>query len=588
MRTSLLLLGACVLSCTSAPAPAPAPTTMAAPSQPLDYSGVYMSTPDEDIFTPCGSAGAGETWSLNFRENDPDAPFLKKVTALRGSMPLTHFVRVRGRLGPPGRYNLGFQTRELAVDSVLDVKETLEPCAGFGTPAVWRRLPAIFRESRGLALSTDRRLVALIDIQGQITLWSTETGALVRKLGSVAKGNVESAFYGPITFSDNGDLLAVGDKDGVLRVWQVRDGKRIFMLKLKDSADVAKERAKIPPSTGVSVIQPLPPHSYAATTQLDFNKRGTMLATTNLFSTIVWSMKTGKKLAEFDRGTDFMGKVFFVGDDGLLSTADSGRFKLRSYLDAPPVTRPGTRARATEHMTMSPDGRTFAVHGWGDTVFLWSLAEGPGRALPVPGFAIGVAAFSPDGNTIAIAGGLFSLYLWDTRTGAPIKAFHNFPNALFGAWFTGDGKAIITLSAFDDRLRIVYVDPAARPPGQAIIDDSLTAQLPLGPPPSTAPRTVSGIVTRPGQNQRAVADAEVTISDGAAPDAVVARTTTSPGGYFSFNGIRFTHVIIRVRKPGFPPAVKYIHLNRWGEQGPWGIELAPETRPAESPVDKSH
>jgi hypothetical protein len=39
-------------------------------------------------------------------------------------------------------------------------------------------------------------------------------------------------------------------------------------------------------------------------------------------------MKTGKKLAEFDRGTDFMGKIF-VGDDGLLSTADSGRFKLR-------------------------------------------------------------------------------------------------------------------------------------------------------------------------------------------------------------------------------------------------------------------
>jgi WD40 repeat protein len=239
-------------------------------------------------------------------------------------------------------------------------------------------------------------------------------------------------------------------------------------------------------------------------------------------------------------------------------------------------------------MTMSPDGRTFAVHGWGDTVFLWSLAEGPGRALPAPGFAMGVAAFSPDGNTIAIAGGLFSLYLWDTRTGAPIKAFHNFPNTLFGAWFTDDGKAIITLSAFEDRFRIVYVDPAARPAGQAIIDDSLTAQLPLGPPPSTAPRPIGGVVTGPGPNQRAVAGADVTISDGAAPDAVIARTTTSPGGYFSFNGIRFTHVIFRVRKPGFAPGVKYIHLNRWGEQGPWGIELTPETRPAESAVDKLH
>jgi dipeptidyl aminopeptidase/acylaminoacyl peptidase len=233
-------------------------------------------------------------------------------------------------------------------------------------------------------------------------------------------------------------------------------------------------------------------------------------------------------------------------------------------------------------MAMSPDGRTFAVNGWGDSVFLWSLSKGPGLVLPVPGFVTGVIAFSPDGNTIAIAGGDAGLYLYDTRTGAPIRAFHNFPNALFAAWFTADGKAIVTLSHFDNQFRIVYVDPAARPAGQAIIDDSLTAKLPLGPPPTTTPRTVGGIVTGPGPNQRAVAAAEVTISDGAAPDAVIARTTTSSGGYFSFTGIRFRHVLIRVRKPGFAPGISYIHLSRWADEGPWGVELTPDTPPAKS------
>jgi len=72
-----------------------------------------------------------------------------------------------------------------------------------------------------------------------------------------------------------------------------------------------------------------------------------MLATTNLFSTIVWSMKTGRKLAEFNRGNDFMRKIFFVGDEGLLTTADSGRFKLRPYLDAEPVIRPGVKDELT-------------------------------------------------------------------------------------------------------------------------------------------------------------------------------------------------------------------------------------------------
>jgi len=588
MRTRILFFGAFFVSCTSAPAPKTAtPAISAIPSH--EYAGVYISTPDEDYFTPCGIDVASDSWSLRFRDNESQAPFLKKITALRGDPPLTHFIRIRGRLGPPGRYNAGFQTRELAVDTVFDVKESLEPCAGFGTPAAWSRMSARFHDLKGAAFSTDRRLVALMDVDGRITLWSTETGALVRRLGSVARSDVNATSYGPMTFSEDGTLLAGGGSDGIVRVWRSRDGRGFFSLKLKDSAAVAKERARIPPPTNLSGwTQPFPPNSYSAASQLVFNRRGTMLAATNLFSTIVWSMKTGKKLAEFERGNDFMGKIFFVGDEGLLSTADSGRFKLRSYLEAEPVTRPGTRARAAEYMAMSPDGRWFAVNAWSDSVFLWSLAGGPGPALPVPAFVTGVIAFSPDGNTIATAGGMFSLYLWDTRTGAPIRAFHNFPGPLSGAWFTADGKAIVTVSTFDDRFRIVYVDPTARAEAQNIFDDSLTAKLPLGPPPSTSPRTIGGIVTGPGPNPRAVAGAEVAISNGDAPDSVIARTTTSPGGYFSFNGIRFRHVVIRVRKPGFAPTVKYIHVNRWADDGPWGIELTPETRPAESAVDKSH
>ena len=133
MRTRILFLGACLVSSTFAPTQKTA--AQAIPSR--EYAGVYISTPDEDYFTPCAIDRAGDSWSLRFRDNESQAPFLKKVTAVRGYPPLTHFIRVRGRLGPAGSYNLGFQTRELVVDSVLEVKESLEPCAGFGTPAAW-------------------------------------------------------------------------------------------------------------------------------------------------------------------------------------------------------------------------------------------------------------------------------------------------------------------------------------------------------------------------------------------------------------------------------------------------------------------
>jgi hypothetical protein len=39
-----------------------------------------------------------------------------------------------------------------------------------------------------------------------------------------------------------------------------------------------------------------------------------------------------------------------------------------------------------------------------------------------------------------------------------------------------------------------------------------------------------------------------------------------------------------VRKSGFAPGISYIHLSRWADDGPWGVELAPETPPAKSGV----
>jgi dipeptidyl aminopeptidase/acylaminoacyl peptidase len=284
-------------------------------------------------------------------------------------------------------------------------------------------------------------------------------------------------------------------------------------------------------------------------------------------------MSTGAELAEFNRGNDFYGKLFFTADGGLLTTADSGRMVLRASLDAAPLFRAGTRARSTQHMVMSPDGQWIAVNGWGDTVFLWSVAkQRSGRAVPVPGIGSGVIAFSPDGNTIATSGGANGLYLWDVRSGAPIKSFHNLPGSLSHAWFSPDGKSIVTFSMFDDRFRIVYIDPRARPAAENVVDDSSTARLPFGPP-SNSPKTVGGVVT--GPNKRAVADAVVEILNGDAPDSVVARTTTSYGGYFSFTGIRFRHALIRVHKPGFETGVRYIHVSLWGDEGASGIELTP-------------
>jgi WD40 repeat protein len=409
-----------------------------------------------------------------------------------------------------------------------------------------------------------------MDNDRQISIWSTASGKVLTRFPSFDKAGTRSPNGSPMTFSRDGQLLAVGMVDGLVRVWRTIDGKGLLTLRLKDSVDVVRELTANPPPPNVFIS---PPRDWgAAPKEIVFNKSGTMLATNNTFSTIIWSVETGKRLAEFNQRHDFLSHALFVGDSGLLMTADSGRMMFRSDLNAEPTIRPGTKSRTTEPVVMSPDERFLAAKGWIDSIFLWSVnGEIPEREINVPAFAMGALAFSPDGNAMAAAGGYNGLYVWDTRTGEPIKSFHNFPGVVSRAWFSADGKAIITYSAFDQRLRIVYVDSAARAAAAGNLLDSLTARQPLRRP-MNSPATVGGTVMA---SQRAIPGAEVTISNGDTPASVVARATTSSGGYFSFPGIRFPHVDIRVRKSGFAPGVKYVHLNIAEDGGTTIIELKP-------------
>jgi WD40 repeat protein len=339
MRSRLIVLSFLAIGCKPAP---PAPRASGGTASP-EYAGVYQSTPDEDYFTPCGTNDVGDTWTLSFRDNEPLAPFLKKVTAVRGYGPLTHFIRFRGKLGAAGSYNAGFQTRQVEVDSILEVSESLRACAGYGVPAAWAGVPQDIRGLKGIALSPDRSLTALMDNDRQISIWSTARGEVLTRFPSFDKAGTRSQNGSPMTFSRDGQLLAVGMVDGLVRVWRTIDGKGLLTLRLKDSVDVARELAANPPPPNVFIA---PQRDWgAAPKEIVFNKSGTMLATTNTFSTIVWSVDMGKRLAEFNQRNDFLSHTLFVGDSGLLMTADSGRMMFRPDLNAEPIVRPGSRSR---------------------------------------------------------------------------------------------------------------------------------------------------------------------------------------------------------------------------------------------------
>src|SRR4051812_48755822 len=182
-------------------------TPISKPSSPTravgEYEGLYTVTTDEDHFVPCGVPGIGDGWALKFN-NPREAIFIGHQTVIRGYAPLAHFIRVRGTLDSAGRYNRGFQTHQLTVDTVLEVKETPKACPTYeDVPLPWGLLPTT-SQLRGATFSADGKLAAVMNGDGSIGIWRVDNGRMVRHLAAAEKVDPRGIRKVPMVFSADG------------------------------------------------------------------------------------------------------------------------------------------------------------------------------------------------------------------------------------------------------------------------------------------------------------------------------------------------------------------------------------------------
>jgi WD40 repeat protein len=254
-----------------------------------------------------------------------------------------------------------------------------------------------------VAFGPDSRTLATAGSSG-VALWSLQRG---QPMGALAAGrDVTSVAYSP-----DGRLLALGERDGTLLLW-----------------DLEHRRA----------VGPLPGRLAQAVGDVAFSPDGRRLAAGGYPQVVLWDLRQHRRLGAPLRTAAGLGGTGEEGAATLASSAD-GRYLATGGADAmvwepdraqrlqTPLSIPSqwdAAEAADTKVVFSPDGRKVAALGFDREVLTADLGSSGLRSpRTIPIKSAGALAFSADGRLLAIAHGAIkdaAVTLWDLEGQRPL------------------------------------------------------------------------------------------------------------------------------------------------------------------------
>jgi WD40 repeat protein len=224
----------------------------------------------------------------------------------------------------------------------------------------------------------------------RVFIWDVATGRVRHTLPGHRLPRV-------VQFYPDGRVLAVGDGDRVIRLWDAATGRKLQQLRDHGAGIIGL--AFSPDGLTLASGADTFPSRIKGESARDHTVR-------------LWDLKTGKPR---------------------------------------PLPGPNGWAGAT---AFAPDGKTFAVAGSGTTVYLIDLTTGKEKHSQVShDGAVSVLALSPDGSTLASGGEDGLVHLWDMRTGQEKARLKGHRDQVSGLAFTPGGRELISCG-YDRTVRV--------------------------------------------------------------------------------------------------------------------------------------
>lgn len=269
----------------------------------------------------------------------------------------------------------------------------------------------------------DEALLAAGNSDGSVRLWQVSNGRLFQSL---------TGHTGPVrgvAFSSDGSLLATGGDDQTVRLWQVSDGRLVRILE---------------GHTG-------PVRSVA------FSPDGSLLASGSDDQTVrLWQVSDGRLVRILEGHTGAVRSVAFSLDGSLLATG--GDDQIVRLWDATAGTLLRSLEGHTDGVTRvafpglavwegSPGGQILASGGSDNVVRLWRVRDGTllytlrGHTDQVRGMS-----FSPDGSLVATGSDDQTVRLWRVSSGTLERSLPGHTDWVLSTAFSPDGSQLLSAS----------------------------------------------------------------------------------------------------------------------------------------------
>ena len=337
------------------------------------------------------------------------------------------------------------------IDNTSAAVQMLQIFSGRGPSSTQRKSPVT-----SVAFSPDGTILASGEINGMVKLWEVSTGRNIntfRGSGALSKS---------VAFSPDGTQLASSTSGGyeTVEIWEVSTGKIINTiaghLDGVDSIAFSPDGTKL--ATGLSVSQGVKlweietgkqvatfSEKMGSVMSVAFSPDGATLASTPgaLGRIKLWDVETGKNIATLQGRKGWVYSVVFSPDGTQFASGDGHEIKLWDVSAQISIATLGRHTGKIWSVAFAPDGMKLASGAEDKIVKLWEINTKRNIAtLEGHTGKVHSVVFSPDGTKLASGSEDKTVKLWDVDTGKNITTLEEHRDWVWSVVFSPDGTKL--------------------------------------------------------------------------------------------------------------------------------------------------